>query len=87
MAVINIASVQSGSKSYTVHVVLTEGEVVGDQSEVVVLGEAFLEIPEGTEMADVKDLIIKAAQGIMKKHQDSLDKRKDIEELDFPPIE
>lgn len=87
MAVINIASVTSGSKKYTVHVVLTAEPVIDEETPVNVLGEAFLEIPEGTEMADVKDRIIDTAQGIMKKHKDSLDKRRDLDELDFPPIE
>ncbi len=86
MAIVNIAGVQSGSKSFTVHVVLTKDPVVDEQSDVVVFGEAFVEIPEGTETADVKTRIIDAAQGIMKKHQDSADKKRDISEMDFPPI-
>ena len=87
MAVINIMGVSTGSKSFTVHVVLTEDQNLDDPGNVVVFGEAFLEMPSGIEMADVKSRIIDAAQGIFKKHQDSVDKKKDIEELDFPPIE
>jgi len=87
MAVINIVNVTTGSKSFTVHVVLTEDQNLDNPEEVVVLGEAFLEMPEGIEMADVKDRIVDAARGILKKHQDSVDKKKDISEMDFPPIE
>ena len=87
MAKINIMGVRSGSKSFTVHAVLTEAGESGTPEDINILGEAFIEIPESTEMADVKKRIVDAATGIMKKHQDSVDKRHDIEELDFPPIE
>jgi len=87
MAVINILNVTTGSKSFTVHVALTKDQNLEDPDEVVVLGEAFLEMPEGIEMADVKSRIVDAAQAILKKHQDSVDKKKDISELDFPSIE
>lgn len=86
MATIKIAGVGTGSKDYTVHVVLTEEQEVDGQPTDAPIGEAFIVIPQGTEMADVKDKIIKAATGIMKAHKDALDKRRDIEELDFPPI-
>ena len=86
MAVINIMGVTTGSKSFTVHVVLTEDQNPDDPEKMVVFGEAFLEMPEGIEMEDVKSRIIDAAQGILKKHQDSVDKKEDILELDFPPI-
>lgn len=87
MAVINIAGVRSEGKGYTVHVVLTAEPVIDQETPIDVFGEAFVEIPEATEMSDVKDRIIEAAREIMKKRQDSIDKRKDLEELDFPPIE
>lgn len=87
MAKINIMGVNSGSKSYTAHVVLTKDGPSGTPEDVIILGEAFVEIPEATEMADVKKRIVDAATRIMKKHQDSVDKKHDIEELDFPPIE
>ncbi|MBA7672193.1 hypothetical protein ES703_80367 [subsurface metagenome] len=86
MANIHIIGVNSGSKSYTVHVVLAETANPEDPGDVTVLGEAFVELPEAAEMTDVWDKIIDAAHGIMKKHKDSADKRRDIEELDFPPI-
>lgn len=87
MAKINIMGVATGSKNFTVHVVLTEERDIEGSPVDVPLGEAFLDIPEATEMADVKARIVDASQAIMKKHQDSMDKRKDIEEMDFPPIE
>jgi len=87
MAKINIAGVRSGSKDYQVHVVLTETQTVEGEAQEVPIGEAFVLILEGTEMADVKDKIVDASEKIMDKHKDSLDKRKDIEELKFPEIE
>lgn len=86
MAKIVIGGVRSGSKDYTVHVVLTEQQEVEGQMVDVPIGEAFVLIPQGTEIADVKDKIVDAANQIMDRHKDSLDKRKDIEELEFPEI-
>ena len=87
MAKINIAGVSSGSKDYTTHVVLTEDNEPGAEFPFTILGEAFVEIPWPTEPADVKVLIVDAAQGIMKKHKDAVDKKADLSEIDFPPIE
>jgi len=86
MAEITIVGVRSGSKDYTIHIVLTEDQDIEGESPVLVLGEAFLEIAEGTEMADVKTKIIDAATDIMKHHKDAIDKKHDLNELDFPPI-
>jgi len=87
MAKINISGVKSGSKDYTVHVVLTEKQDFEGEEQEVPIGEAFVIIPEGTERADIKDKIVDTAKKIMDKHRDALDKRKDIEELEFPEIE
>lgn len=87
MAKIVIGGVKSGSKDYTVHIILTETQMVDLQDTEVPLGEAFITIPQGTEPADVKDKIVDAANKIMDKHKDALDKRKDIEEIEFPEIE
>jgi len=87
MAEINIVGVRTGSKEFTVHIALIESQEGEGESAVNVLGEAFLEIPEATEMADVKGKIIDAATGILNAHKDAQNKKKDIEELDFPPIE
>lgn len=86
MAKINIMGVKSGSKDYTVHVVLTEQQQVEGQPQEMPIGEAFPTIPQGTEMADVKDIIVDAAEKILDAVKDAKDKRKDIEELDFPDI-
>jgi len=87
MAKINIMGVRSGSKDYTVHVVLTEQQEVEGQMTDVPLGEAFVLIPQETEKADVKDKLVEAAKGIMDRHKDAQNKRKDIEELEFPEVE
>ena len=86
MAKINIAGVKSGSKDYTVHVILTEPQESEGRTWEQAIGEAFVLIPEGTEPADVKDKIVDAADKIMDRHKDAQDKRKDIEELEFPEI-
>ena len=65
MAYISIMSVTTGSRSFTVHVVLTKDQNIDDPDKVVVYGEAFLEMPEGIEMADVKNRIVDAAHGIL----------------------
>lgn len=87
MAKINIMGVRSGSKDYTVHVVLTEQQEVEGEPVDAPIGEAFVAISQGTEMADVKAQIVDAANGIMDAHRDAQNKRKDIEELEFPVIE
>ena len=86
MAKINIVGVRSGSKDYTAHIVLTEQQEVEGQMTDIPLGEAFVSIPQGTEMADVKAKVVDAANGIMKAHKDAQDKRRDIEELGFPEV-
>lgn len=86
MAKINIAGVRSGSKDYTVHVILTEQQKVEGETVDAPIGEAFVDIPQGTEMADVKAKIIDAGNQMMDRHKDSQNKRKDIEELEFPVI-
>jgi len=87
MAKINIAGVKSGSKDYTIHVILTEQQEVEGEIQDMPIGEAFVTIPQGTEPADVKDKIVDAANKIMDAHKDAQDKRKDIEEIEFPEIE
>jgi len=86
MAKINIMGVRAGSKDYTVHVVLTEQVEVEGQMINNPIGEAFVAIPQDTEMADVKDKIVDAANKIMDAHKDAQSKRKDVEELEFPEI-
>lgn len=86
MAKIRIDGVFNEGSNYTAHVALIESQMVEGVEAEMPLGEAFVNFPSGTEMADVKKKIIKAAEGIWKSHQDALDKRKDIEELEFPPI-
>ncbi|MBA7648415.1 hypothetical protein ES703_56201 [subsurface metagenome] len=86
MAIINIAGVSSHNKSYTAHIVLTKDADPGDPTVVVVLGEAFVEIPQGIEKEDVKALIVDASQSIFDKHRDALNRRHDLDELEFPPI-
>lgn len=87
MAKINIAGVRKGDKNFTVHVILTEPRDIEGQTADLPIGEAFVAIPHGTEMPDIKDRIVDAAQGVMKAHRDAQDKRKDIEELEFPEVE
>ena len=87
MAKIVISGVSYDQSNYTVHVVLTELQNVDDQEEETAIGEAFLRFPSTTEMPDIEAKIIDAARGIMKAHKNSLDKKRDIQELPFPPID
>lgn len=86
MAKIVIAGVKKGEKNYTVHVVLTEPQQTEMGLVDVALGEAFVPAPHGMEMADIRDRIKDAAEGIMDAHKDALDKKRDIEECEFPEI-
>ncbi|KKM82112.1 hypothetical protein LCGC14_1322910 [marine sediment metagenome] len=86
MATIRIVGVGYSGSNYTVNVIMTETQQIDSQDHEVSLGEATIRIPSDTEMADIKDKIVDAAQGIMDAHSKAKDKRKDIEELDFPEI-
>ncbi len=86
MAKINIMGVKSGSKDYQVHVVLTEEIEIEGETVDNPIGEAFIPIAHGTSEVDIKDKILDAANKIMDKHKDSINKRADIETIDFPEI-
>lgn len=86
MAKINIVGVGKGEKNYVVHIVITEPQEVDGEIEEKAIGERFVPIPHGLEMKDIKDRIVKAANLAMDAHKDAIDKRKDIEELEFPEI-
>lgn len=87
MAKIKVTGVGYDHSNYKILVVLTEqAEVEGELMERP-LGEASITVPSGTEMSDIKDKIVDAAQGIMDAYKKASDKRKDIEELELPEVE
>lgn len=87
MAKIKVTGVGYDNSSYQILVVLTEqAEVEGELMERP-LGEASIRVSSDTEMSDIKDKIVDAAQGIMDAYKKASDKRKDIEEFEFPEIE
>lgn len=86
MAKIHIASVDNNAFIYSVLINLTEVQTVEGEDIEVPIGEATVTFPHGTEMADIKTKIIDAAQGIFKAHKNALDKKADLEELEFPEI-
>ena len=87
MAKIQVVGVKRGAGNYTVHIILTQSQVIAGQLQDLPIGEAFVPFPHNTEMADIKDRIVDAAKGIMDAHKDAQNKRKDIEELEFPEVE
>ena len=86
MAKIKIGGVRYGNCNYSTMIYLVETHIENDQEVEVPLGEAGVTFPSKTEMSDVRDMIIDTAQKIMSAHKDALDKKHDIEELEFPPI-
>lgn len=86
MAKVNVSGVRKGDNNFTVHLVLTETQEVDGEPQEIAIGEGFIPIPHGMEMADVKGRLVDAAQQIMDAHKDAQQKRKDIEELEFPEI-
>lgn len=86
MAKIRVDAVGYDESNYNVMVTLIETQTIEEVETDVPLGEASIRFPSDTEIADVKQKIIKAAEGIWKAHKNAQDKRHDIAELDFPPI-
>ena len=86
MAKIKISGVGYDQSNYTVMVTLVETRTEEGKEVETPIGEAAVRFPLGTEMADIKYKIVDAAEGIMDAHKNALDKRRDIEELDFPEI-
>jgi len=86
MAKINIMGVKRGEDNHSVHVVLTEPQMIDGEQQQVSLGEAFIPIPDGTKPAKVKADIIRAARGIMAKHKQAANYRRKLEQVEFPEI-
>ena len=86
MARIVIAGVSYDQVDYHVLVTLVEAHPFEGEDVDVPLGEAAVRIPGGMEIADIKKVIVKEAEKIMDAHRNALDRRKDIEEIDFPDI-
>jgi len=86
MAKIVIAAVSNAESTYSVLFTLTETQTIEGEELPVPIGEATVTFPYDTPMDEIKKKIIKAAQGIMKSHQDAQDKRKDLDEVDWPDI-
>lgn len=86
MAKINIMGVKRGSQNYTIHIVVTEPQDIEGEIENVPIGEALITISHTLEAADIKDRIVDAAKGVMDAHKDAENKRRDIEEFEFPEI-
>ena len=86
MAKIRINGVSYDQSNYTVMLSVTETRVVEGEDTESPIGEAAIRFPSSTEINDIKSRIIDAAEGIMKAHKNAKDKRKDIEELEFPEI-
>lgn len=87
MARIHIASVNNDESFYTVLIALMETQTVEGEDIDAPIGEATIRFPHDTPMEEVKKRIIKAAQDIFKAHQNALDKKKDLEELELPEID
>lgn len=87
MAKIHIASVDNNETTYSVLIALTETQTIEGEDMEVPIGEATITFPHKTETADVKGKIVDAAQAIFKAHQNALDKKKDLEELELPDIQ
>lgn len=86
MAKIKIMGVGYDQSNYTVQVQVTDIQTLEGEDAEASLGEAVVRFPTGTEMEDVKTKILDAAKLILKAYQNARDKRKDIEELEFPDI-
>jgi len=86
MAKIVIAGVKRGEDNHSVHVILTEPQMIDGEEQQVALGEAFIPVPDGTKPAKVTAGIIKAARGIMAKHKQAVNYRQKLEQVEFPEI-
>lgn len=86
MAKIHIASVTNDKFTYTVLITLMETQTIEGEDMDVSLGEATITFPHDTPMEEIQKHIVKDAQDIMKAHQNALDKKHDLEELDLPDI-
>lgn len=86
MAKIKVAGVSYDQSNYTIMVTLVESRVIEGDDVDVPLGEASVRFPSGMPMDDIKKLVVKTAEQISKAHHNSVDKGKDISELDFPDI-